>query len=137
MKFLAGLLVMAALCLSAMVAHAATKVEHLHSEVGEHCTDIILITLDNNCYKMLTRDCDDPNPCGWLDNGWHCDGTTMPPGGSGATIATFDGNGNLISTVAPGTGGVYSSGSNGNGICFAPDYSATLMISASIMGGLN
>ncbi|MBS1913497.1 MAG: hypothetical protein JST22_16030 [Bacteroidetes bacterium] len=137
MKILTGLLAVAALCLFATAARATTTVEHIHSDVGGHCTDRIVITVDK-CQKILTRDCDDANPCGWFDNGWDCGGhgNIMPSGGN-AIPATFDGDGNLVCSVAPGTGGVYSSGSSGNGVCFAPDYSATLMVSASIMGGLN
>ncbi|HVZ37865.1 MAG TPA: hypothetical protein VHI13_01180 [Candidatus Kapabacteria bacterium] len=138
MKILTGLLVMAALCLSATVAHATTKIERNRYENGAACFDWIKITVDN-CWKLITRDCDDNNPCGWHDGGWICghpDGGDIYSSGD-PMLATFDGNGNLICTVAPGTGGVYSSGSSSNGVCFAADNSSTLMISASIMGGLH
>lgn len=132
MKIIFGLLAVAMLCLSATAAHATT-IRKWKSEIGANCTDIIEIT-SGNCVKWLTRDCDDSNPCGWLDHGWNChlDGGSIQPSGGASIPATFDGNGNLVCTVEPGTGGVYSSGSSG-GVCFAADHSSTLIISASII----
>ncbi|HVZ37720.1 MAG TPA: hypothetical protein VHI13_00435 [Candidatus Kapabacteria bacterium] len=106
---------------------------------GGGCYDYIQLTRDDGCVKMITRDCDDSNPCGWVDHGWHqgpCGNGDVLPTGDGMILpSVFDSNDNLICPVAPGTGGVYSPQSNG--VCFTANGSATFVIAASIVGGLN
>ncbi|HVZ40316.1 MAG TPA: hypothetical protein VHI13_13635 [Candidatus Kapabacteria bacterium] len=104
---------------------------------GGGCYDWIRVTRDDNgCYKMITRDCDNSDPCGWVDRGWACDGGEIWPVNSGEQLsANLDNNGNLICSVAPGLGGVYSPSSSG-GICFAANGGTYWIISAAVLTGL-
>lgn len=126
---------MAALCLLVSAVHATTITRN-RAENGASCFDYIKIDLDNGCTKWITRDCDDSDPCHWLDRGWDCGGHGMIVSGGSPMPATFDGAGNLICTVAPGTGGVYSPSSS-SGVCFAADSGTILMVTASILGDLH
>lgn len=94
------------------------------------CYDWIRID-DGPCSKMITRDCDNNDPCGWVDEGWICgEGGNILPG----TIwlpTTYDQAGNLLCTVSLGTGGVYTPGNGG--VCFVMNGSGTILISSALL----
>lgn len=134
MRFITCVAALALLCGLTEILRADT-VHTGRWETANTCFDWVRIDKPNGCFKLITKDCDDPNDCNWKDLGWDCTGAggSVLPNGE-LLPSTYDTNGNLVCMVAPGMGGIFSPNqSQQNGVCFAANDGTTLTIAASLL----